>query len=156
MAYYKLRLDVWCDWDPEHSALEGIAQNISAGNAICTRRKVIAVVDRPQDIEDEAAMSFFGGRRGRCRAQGPKLRIGSNLARARQIRQNVSTVRSLLPLPNPELSGESTGKLRPGIVETVPRRLRAHQARTAPAVPFAVSYLLLLVQGRVGCTFSDA
>ncbi len=44
-----------------------------------------------------------------------------------------------LPLPNPELSGESTGKLRPGIVETVPRRLRAHQARTAPAVPFAVS-----------------
>jgi len=69
MAYYKLRLDVWCDWDPEDSDLEEIAQNISAGDAICTRRKVIAVVDRPQDIEDEAAMSFFGGRRGRCRSE---------------------------------------------------------------------------------------
>jgi len=22
MAYYKLRLDVWCDWDPEESDLE--------------------------------------------------------------------------------------------------------------------------------------
>ena len=43
MAYYKLRLDVWCDWDPEDSDLEEIAQNISAGDAICTRRKVIAV-----------------------------------------------------------------------------------------------------------------
>ncbi len=31
MVYYKLRLDVWCDWDPEHSDLEEIAQNISAG-----------------------------------------------------------------------------------------------------------------------------
>ncbi len=29
MAYYKLRLDVWCDWDPEESDLEEIAQNIS-------------------------------------------------------------------------------------------------------------------------------
>ena len=44
--------------------LEEIAQNISAGDAICTRRKVIAVVDRPQDIEDEAAMSFLGGDEG--------------------------------------------------------------------------------------------
>jgi hypothetical protein len=51
MAYYKLRLDVWCDWDPEDCDLEEIAQNISAGDAICTKRKVIAVVDRPQDIE---------------------------------------------------------------------------------------------------------
>ena len=25
MAYYKLRLDVWCDWDPEDSDLEEIA-----------------------------------------------------------------------------------------------------------------------------------
>ena len=64
MAYYKLRLDVWCDWDPEDCDLEEIAQNISAGDAICTRCKVIAVVDRPQDIEDEAAMSFFGGEEG--------------------------------------------------------------------------------------------
>ena len=64
MAHYKLRLDVWSDWDPEKSDLEEIAQNICAGDAICTRRKVIAVVDRPQDIEDEAAMRFFGGEEG--------------------------------------------------------------------------------------------
>jgi hypothetical protein len=37
---------------------------MSSGDAICVRRKVIAVVDRPQDIEDEAAMSFFGGEEG--------------------------------------------------------------------------------------------
>ena len=64
MAFYKLRLDVWCDCDPENCDLEEIAQNIRASDAICTRRKVIAVVDRPQDIEDEAAMSFFGGEEG--------------------------------------------------------------------------------------------
>src|SRR5439155_4954943 len=58
-----------------------------------------------------------------------------------------------LLLPNPELSGESTGKLTPGTVETVPRRLRARQARTAPAVPCAVS-IDPYCQGRVGCTFS--
>jgi len=64
MAYYKLWMDVWCGWDPADSDLEEIAQNISAGDAICTRRVVIAAVDRPQDIEDEAAMRFFGGEEG--------------------------------------------------------------------------------------------
>jgi hypothetical protein len=64
MAYYKLRLDVWCGWDPEESDLEEIAQNISAGEAICIRRVVTAVVDRPQDIDDEAAVRFFGGEEG--------------------------------------------------------------------------------------------
>ena len=64
MAYYKVQIGVWCDWDPEGSELEEIAQNISAGEAICTKRDVIAVVDRPQDIEDEEAMSFFGGSEG--------------------------------------------------------------------------------------------
>jgi hypothetical protein len=39
------------------------AQSI-VGDAICTKRKVVAVVDRPQDIEDEEAMSFFGGSEG--------------------------------------------------------------------------------------------
>jgi hypothetical protein len=68
MAYYKLRMDVWCGWDPAESDLEEIAQNISAGDAICTKRVVIAAVDRPQDIEDEAAMRFFGGK-GRCRLE---------------------------------------------------------------------------------------
>ena len=64
MAYYKVLIEVWCDWDPEASALEEIVENISAGDAICTKRHVVDVVDRPQDIEDDAAMSFFGGEEG--------------------------------------------------------------------------------------------
>ena len=64
MAYYKLQMDIWCDWDPEESDLGDIAQHISSGDGICTTRKVVAVVDRPQDVEDEAAMRFFGGEEG--------------------------------------------------------------------------------------------
>jgi hypothetical protein len=64
MAYYKVRIEVWCDWDPAESDLEEIAENISAREAICTKRKILKVVDRPQDIEDEEAMSFFGGEEG--------------------------------------------------------------------------------------------
>jgi hypothetical protein len=64
MAYYKLQLDIWCNWDPEESDFVHIAQSISSSDAICTRRKVIAAVDCPQDIEDEAAMAFFGGEEG--------------------------------------------------------------------------------------------
>jgi hypothetical protein len=64
MAYYKILIEVWCDSDPEASALEEIVENISAGGAICTKRHVAKIVDRPQDIEDEAAMSFFGGEEG--------------------------------------------------------------------------------------------
>ncbi len=64
MAYYKVRIEVWCDWDPEESALEEIAQNISAGEAVCTKRDVVAVADRPQDIGDEEAMRFFSGEEG--------------------------------------------------------------------------------------------
>ena len=64
MAYYKVRIEVWCGWNPADSALEEIAENISAGEAICTRREVVNVVNRPQDIEDEEAMSFFGGSEG--------------------------------------------------------------------------------------------
>ena len=37
---------------------------MEVGEAICTMREVIAVVDRPQDIEDEEAMSFFGESEG--------------------------------------------------------------------------------------------
>ena len=64
MAYYKVLIEVWCDWDPGASALEEIVENISAGDAICTKRHIAEVVDRPRDIEDEAAMSFFGGEVG--------------------------------------------------------------------------------------------
>ena len=64
MAYYKVRFEVWCDWDPAESDLEEIAQNIIAGEAICTRREVLKAVNRPQDIDDDEAMSFFGGEEG--------------------------------------------------------------------------------------------
>ena len=64
MAYYKVRIEVWCDRDPAKSDLEEIASNIRAGEAICTKREILKVVDRPQDIEDEEAMSFFGGEEG--------------------------------------------------------------------------------------------
>ena len=48
MAYYKVRIEVWCDWDPKESDLEEIAENINAGEAICTKREVVNVVDRPK------------------------------------------------------------------------------------------------------------
>jgi hypothetical protein len=37
---------------------------MGVGEALCTKREVITVVDRPQEIEDEEAMSFFGGSEG--------------------------------------------------------------------------------------------
>ena len=55
MAYYKVRIEVWCDWNPAESDLDEIAQSMGVGEAICTRREVVAVVNRPQDIEDEEA-----------------------------------------------------------------------------------------------------
>jgi hypothetical protein len=64
MAYFKVLVEVWCDCDPEASDLEEIVEKIRTGSAICTKRQVVDVVDRPQDIEDEAAMSFFGGEEG--------------------------------------------------------------------------------------------
>jgi len=64
MAYYKVRIEVWCDRDPKECSLEEIVENISAGEAICTGVEVIVVVDRPQDIEDDEAMIFFGGEEG--------------------------------------------------------------------------------------------
>ena len=64
MAYYKVRIEVWCDWNPTESDLEEIAQGMGVGEAICTMREVVAVANRPQDIEDEDAMNFFGGSEG--------------------------------------------------------------------------------------------
>ena len=49
MAYYKVRIEVWCDWNPAESDLDDIAQAMGVGEAICTKRDVIAVADRPQD-----------------------------------------------------------------------------------------------------------
>ena len=38
-------------WNPAEGDLDDIAQSIGVGEAICTMREVVAVVDRPQDIE---------------------------------------------------------------------------------------------------------
>ncbi len=65
MAYYKLLIQVWCDWDPAESDLEELGRHVVLGeDAICTLWEVVAVVDRPQDIENEVAMRFFGGEEG--------------------------------------------------------------------------------------------
>ena len=61
IAYYKVRIE---DWNPAESDLEESVQNTSTGEAICTKQEVVAVVDRPQDIDDDEAMSFFGGEEG--------------------------------------------------------------------------------------------
>jgi hypothetical protein len=65
MAYYKVLIEVWCDWDPRKSDLKEIAGHVALREgAICTLQEVIRMVDRPQDIEDEEAMSFFGASEG--------------------------------------------------------------------------------------------
>jgi hypothetical protein len=28
MAYYEVRIEVWCDWDPKESNLEEISENV--------------------------------------------------------------------------------------------------------------------------------
>jgi hypothetical protein len=65
MAYYKVLIEVWCGWDPEDSELEEICrQVVLAEDTICTRQEVVTVVDRPQDIDNDEAMIFFGGQEG--------------------------------------------------------------------------------------------
>ena len=64
MAYYKVLLEVWCDWNPAESGLDEIAESMRVGEAICTRCEVVNLVNRPQDIEDEEAATFFGGEQG--------------------------------------------------------------------------------------------
>lgn len=65
MAYYKVLIEVWCGWGPEESDLKEICRQAALGeDAICTLQEVVKVVDRPQDIDNEEAMSFFGGEEG--------------------------------------------------------------------------------------------
>jgi len=45
--------------------LEEIGRHVALGeDAICTLREIVAIVDRPQDIEDMEALRFFGGEEG--------------------------------------------------------------------------------------------
>ena len=65
MAYYKVLIEVSCDWDPRKSDLKEIAGHVALHEgAICTLQEIVRVVDRPQDIENDAALSFFGGSEG--------------------------------------------------------------------------------------------
>ena len=65
MAYYKVRIEGWCDWDPTNVSLDVLArQMVLRQDAVCTLQKIVTVVDRPQDVEDGDAMSFFGGQKG--------------------------------------------------------------------------------------------
>jgi hypothetical protein len=61
MAYYKIRIEIWCNWDPEPSSLDEIVANTHTGDAICTMQTVTTTVDRPEEIDDEGALIFFGG-----------------------------------------------------------------------------------------------
>ncbi len=65
MAYYKVRIEIWCDWDPGNSDLEEIIREaVRREDAICTLQQVVTVVERPHDVGDDKAMSFFGGEEG--------------------------------------------------------------------------------------------
>jgi hypothetical protein len=64
MAYCKIQIEVWCDFDPEGTTLDEIVEHTHTGDAVCIRQEVVSVVDRPQDIEDDDAMTFFGGEEG--------------------------------------------------------------------------------------------
>jgi hypothetical protein len=65
MAYYKVLIEVWCDWDPRKSDLKEIVGHVALREgAICTLQEIVRIVNRPQEIENDAAMSFFGGEEG--------------------------------------------------------------------------------------------
>jgi hypothetical protein len=65
MASYKMLIEVWCDFDTRKSDLKDIAGHVALHEgAICTLQEIVRVVDRPQDIENDAALSFFGGEEG--------------------------------------------------------------------------------------------
>jgi hypothetical protein len=52
------------DADPRALTLEELVGTTHANEAICVRQQVVKIVDRPQDIDDEEAMIFFGGDMG--------------------------------------------------------------------------------------------
>ena len=65
MAYYKVLIEIWCDFDPRKNDLKEIAGRATVHEGtICTLQEVIRIVHRPQDIENDAALRFFGGSEG--------------------------------------------------------------------------------------------
>lgn len=64
MAYYKVQVYIWCDADPTALNFEELVRTTHTNEGICVRQQVVQTVDRPQDIDDEDAMIFFGGDMG--------------------------------------------------------------------------------------------
>jgi len=62
MVYYKVLIEIWCDFDPRKNDLKEIAGHVALREgAICTLQEVIRIVHRPEDIDNSAALTFFGG-----------------------------------------------------------------------------------------------
>ena len=57
MTYYKLRMDIWCGWDPAESDLEEIAQNMSAGDAICMVHGPSKGLELLQELDSDPRLS---------------------------------------------------------------------------------------------------
>jgi hypothetical protein len=65
MAYYKVLIELWCDFDPRKSDLKEIVGRAAPREgAICTLQEVIRIVHRPQDIDNVGARAYFGGENG--------------------------------------------------------------------------------------------
>jgi hypothetical protein len=65
MAYYKVRIEGWCEGDPtDNPFADVVPRMINRNGAICTLQEVIEIVDQPKSIDDEEAMIFFGGDMG--------------------------------------------------------------------------------------------
>jgi hypothetical protein len=92
MSYYMVRIEVWCDWDGVASELEEIVEDIRTGDAICTKRQVVDLVDRPQDIEDEDAMSFFGGDEGDADLSQARSKCGKAAYQVEPLREDRSYI----------------------------------------------------------------
>jgi hypothetical protein len=46
---------------PIGSVMDEIIANTRTGDAICTKQSVTTTVNRPDEIDDEGALIFFGG-----------------------------------------------------------------------------------------------
>ncbi len=57
MAYYKVRIEVWCDWNPAESDLEEIVQNTRTGEAICTKQEVADTREDSRTVCKKALVS---------------------------------------------------------------------------------------------------
>ena len=110
MAYYKVRIEVWCDWNPAESDLEEIAQNTSIGEAICSKQEV-----GTRRIKSclNPAESGSGPRTSPAPFQRKSMSESIHVARTK--RRNISekaTNLSLLPASRIAISCASKSKLR--------------------------------------------